>query len=270
MCVIHCFNITDPRIRSINQKVHCDHGYPSWMFIILFSALAVWFSSETTAWYSWIKTECQIQRDGHAETVLINLFRGAWTWPGILVINGLYVLVEMTTVSLYWCKVRSLRKYQISNQKDRAVHDRIQSILHRVLILTFFYVAIGALMHLLALIGSIAVEQGWISSTPFGDWTLGAIMLLSITYSMFLMQDHNTSEYIAFLQFIKRSKCIWCFCCFQFMVNEQYRMLVDNVDKRKMKKIISAPTLQDYVSPTYENNTTGMEFSIESKTEVIV
>ena len=55
------------------------------------------------------------------------------------------------------------------------------------------------------------------------------------------------------------------------MVNEQYRMLVVNVDERKSKKMISAQKLiRDYASPTYKNNTTGIELSVATQREQCV
>ena len=191
-----------------------------------------------------------------------------WIYWGWMVSNSLYCIFQITTISLYWYKVHSLRRDH-SNQieKDRRIRDRIQSILHRVLILTYFYVAVNGVMIISQYVATHAAAMGWIGFNPFWIWPY-SINSLSISYSMFLMQDHNTSEYLVFLQFIKRYQCILCFCCFGSMVREQYRMLVENVEEGTVGKMVSAPTLRNNLSPTYRNNTTGMELSIATKTVI--
>ena len=249
------------------KQIHSEVGYPNCIFITLLSVLIIWLVGGVATCYSWFKTQCRIQSDGSVVSAGIALFPGGRPWFLEYALNCIYGAVEITTVSLYWYKVHSLRKYQ--NTQDRAVYDRIQCILHRVLILTFFYLVIATLLTIMSGLTATAVNIGLISDSPFGLWT-GSIMILSISYSMFLMQDHNTSEYIVFLQFIKQYKCIWCFCCFGSMVNEQYRMLVDNVDERNVRKMISAPTMKDNTSTLYKNNTTGMELSVATRTEIEV
>ena len=264
---MECYQLSRLYYCFSRNQVHSTRGYPNWMFITLIFVLSIWFVFANTLCFSWLTLECRIEGDGTAVSVGIYSFvsvTGNWHYA-IITVQFLYALLESTTVSLYWYKVRSLRNYHDS--EDRAVHDRIQCILHRVLILTYFYLIIAGILITFFESLTIADKLGLIQD-QFKPFDVGSVCVLSVSYSMFLMQEHNTSEYVAFLHFIKRYKCIWCFCCFGSMVNEQYRMLVDNVDERKMKKMVSAPTFRDYASPTYNNNTTGMELSVATRTEV--
>ena len=52
------------------------------------------------------------------------------------------------------------------------------------------------------------------------------------------------------------------------MVRDQHRMYVDNLEDKRVKTMDSAPTFGDYASPTYKNNTTGMELSVATRTEI--
>ena len=240
------------------NQVHSDSGYPDWVFAVLFTVSTIWLLTVIAISYTWFPTECIIEPNGMV------MIKGIYAPPHrkwISWINLMYGVVELITLFLYWYKVRSLRTYE--NQQDGSVHDRIQSVLHRVLILTFFYLFIGALLTTLKFVGRVASVEGIIKERPFGNWVF-SVMHLSISYSMFLMQDHNTSEYVAFLRFVRRYKCIWCFCCFGYMVNEQYRILVDNVDERtfeKKKSIQTANTRNISADVVYRINATGIEFS---------
>ena len=245
------------------KQIHSKVGYRNWVFVVLFCLMVIWYISMTIVEFAELTTECQIARGGIATVEDTELFLyDPRIW--ILIPTILFV-IEFTTAALYWYKIHSLQRYR--NDKDRAVYDRIQSILHRVLILTFLYlIALLMAAVVMALSEATAVLS---KNNPIIRWTYSLNDLI-FSYSMFLMQDHNTSEYIAFLRFIKRYKCIWCFCCFASMVREQNRMLVDNVEQRTFEQEKSTQsgtnTHNISVDLDYGNNTTGMEFSIATQT----
>ena len=253
---MECYQLSRLYYSFSKKQVHSEIGYPNWVFMLLTTVLIIWILAALTMRYLSVMTkECQIESDGTfvGKGIKLYLHQG-WIVNAL----SLYIIIEVTTVLLYWCKIRSLRKFE--SDQDRVVHERIQSILHRVLILTFFYLFVTVLVWMLVAMGGY-IHQDY----PFDCWTL-SVAALSISYSMFLMQDHNTSEYVAFLRFIKRYKCIWCFCCFGSMVDEQYRMLVDNADERKLSQKDSVPTWNMSADIEYGNNVTGMELSIATKT----
>ena len=256
---MECYQLSRLYYCFSKNKVHSNKGYPNWVFVVLFSLTVMWLFSLICDSYFRITTECRIHSDG---TVIIKRIVLIENWIISLIPSVLILLIELTTASLYWYKVRSLRRSEfIKEQKDRAVYDRIQSILHRVLILTFFYYIIAFIVYVL---DTPVVRVAFVYRVL--DYSF---VNLFISYSMFLMQDHNTSEYVAFLRFVRRYKCIWCFCCFGYMVNEQFRMLVENVDTRKFEKeesIQTANTRNISADVEYGRKGTGMELSMATRT----
>lgn len=129
-----------------------------------------------------------------------------------LIGDVLFFAVDFTTVMLYWCKIRSFRQHQHSKQHG-TVYQRVQSILHRVLILTFFY--------------QISICWLWavsISIVLYFDLerdVYPVFIALFLSVAMYLMQEHNTAEYETFLRFLNRSKMYFCCCCCYGMVKEQ-------------------------------------------------
>ena len=257
---MECYQLSRLYYCFSRKQVGSSNGYPNWVFVMLVSLTVFWSGLTLITFNSLIRTECQIASDGtaviqYAEPFGYDTESVMFTILSTSMVILLFV-IESTTATLYWYKICSLRKYQ--NKKDRAVYDRIQSILHRVLILTFFYFITSGMLTTLS----------YMRFEYDGYWLYSIIAVL-VSYSMFLMQDHNTSEYILFLRFIKRYKCIWCFCCFGSMVNEQYRMLADNVEQRTSEQEQSAQTENTRNASAdveYGINANGMELSVATKT----
>ena len=261
---MECYQLSRLHYCFSRDQIHSDKGYPQWVFTVLFSVLVMWFVSAVIWNCVLFTTECWIEGDGTAFIGGVILFPlKYWIW---IIPHVLYVAFEFITVSLYWLKVDALRPNVCGNinDTDSPIHNRIYSILHRILILTYFYVGVNVIMFMLGCASHVPIEMELINFSLSWIWP-SSINSLSISYSMFLMQDHNTSEYITFLRFIKRNKCVFCFCCFGPMVNEQYRMLVENVDGRELQNMVSNTVIQ---SPKYMNTNTGMELSVATRTEV--
>ena len=262
---MECYQLSRLYYCFSRKQVGSNSGYPNWVFIMLISLTVFWNGLTLITFYSLIKTECQIASDGTAVIQIAEPlgytveydFR-SWTFYMVLSMSVviIYIVIESTTAALYWYKIYSLQRDR--NEKDGAVYARIQSILHRVLILTFFYLIITGLLNTLSYV-RFEIDGYWLYS----------MISMVMSYSMFLMQDHNTSEYIAFLRFIRRYKCIWCFCCFGSMVNEQYRMFEENVEQRVSEQGKSAQTENTRnasADVVYGINANGMELSVATKT----
>ena len=263
---MECYQLSRLYYCFSRNQVHSDKGYPNWIFIFMFTVLVIWMLLDTAIANNFFTKRCWIRSDGVFVEEMITWFPGPdmelfWS------IHILYFGVDITTALLYWYKIRSLRRYQMDGV--RAVYDRIQCILHRVLILTAFYLFISSIFVVLQSLSvgyALPLMEEWAVSFT-------SVMYGSVSYSMFLMQDHNTSGYIAFLRIIKRYKCIWCFCCFGPMVNEQYRMLVVNEDEQTLQEKDSIQTWNTHnVSDDidYNGKKTGMELSVATKTVINV
>merc|ERR1712083_580262 len=97
-------------------------------------------------------------------------------------------------------KVRSFGTKKDENARNVGndeIHKRIKSILRRVLILAlFFQISAGCTVFfygILRLKGIVKVAGNLIVSSVFSS-------IMSI--SVFLMQDHNTGEYVGFLRIL--------------------------------------------------------------------
>ena len=258
---MECYQLSRLYYCFSKNQVHSNKGYPNWVFAALFTVLIFWLFSELTTDYSRVNKNCRFKNDGNVEIEKFVLIKWDWYWHSI--VETLYIVLEVTTVSLYWYKVQSFQRNQ--TVIDRAVYNRVQSILHRVLILTFFYLLIW-----------ILVSALWVVT---GFW-MYSLVRLSISYSMFLMQDHNTSEYVTFLRFVKRYRCCLCLCCLNSMVREQHRMLVENAKGNKDKKEDKENSVQTantrnisadivYGNPKTAEFKTGMELSVATRTEIV-
>ena len=234
------------------QKAHSDQGYPKWVFILMFCGVFVWFISWNTLLLTWPK-QCGIARDGSASMTFkqhLNAEDSA-LWDMILV--AFSVAIDLMTVLLYWCKIRSFKRYQ--TDKNRDVYRRILFILHRMLILTYFY--------LIAVAWSVLFYRLLSMRQPL--WFIP----LFYSMAMYLMMDHNTAAYMTFLRLIKKFKMYFCCCCCFRMVRDQHQLIVDNVDERKAPE----PTTNTWDTQNISNGDeyaikgTGMELSIATKTE---
>ena len=209
--------------------------------------------------------ECGINRNGEAYFVE---FEGTFMgipWLLLFLISFLlYTLLDITTIFLYWCKIRSLRKYR-ENKLDE-IYSRIQHILYRVLILTFFYQIGGLLVYI---INAVLTEMSF--SEEFNVIGAAVISVL-VRYSMFLMQEHNTDEYIAFLRILNRYKLYLCCCCCCRMVRNQYAMMNkeeegSTVRKERIMSVTPDVSVTE-TQQTYGTGKTGMELSVPTRTVV--
>ena len=226
--------------------------------------LIVWCIAGIAMDEGWMIIDCHIQSDGSALVKRLNLsyVEPLWVWT---IYRVIYAMWELATLFLYWYKVRNLPLCR--KGKDHAIYDRVQSILHRVLILTYFYLFVSGIIALILVVGDILYTRGVtdiIENKTTDEW-YSSIIAMCISYSMFLMQEHNTSEYIAFLRFMKRYKCICCFCCFGSMVRKQYRILTEKVDETKVidkMKTGTWNTINLSANVDYGGRVTGMELSV--------
>ena len=89
---------------------------------------------------------------------------------------------------------------------------------------------------------------------------------------MYLMQDHNTKEYVHFLYVLKRLKLYLFCCCFgRRIVKVQYQAMVDMLETEstggvKKQKSIESTMFETIGDAQPGINTTGMELSLETET----
>ena len=143
------------------------------------------------------------------------------------------------------------------------IYIRIQSILYRVLTLTFLYFITGFWTECsVSLMTHIGID--------FDFGTSLCLFSVALRLSMYLMQDHNTDEYNAFITFLDRTRLYLCYCCCYGMVRNQHRALVRN-QKNHQGEIITISgrksTTQNVSNGKSDGDiVTGMEMSLETVT----
>ena len=139
------------------------------------------------------------------------------------------------------------------NIRNSVFYDNIESVLVRVLILTFFY---------------------FICVILFNGATYAFSALVPVVYSlsMYLMQDHNSKEYRMFLRLLQKLKVHWCcFCCWN-VLKRQYHYHDDTESKLADVQQKEKPKNQDLsmksksIDTEFAATGTGMELSVERKT----
>ena len=161
---------------------------------------------------------------------------------GVLQLVGdiIFFAVDITTVMLYWFKIRSFG-HQHAEQQG-AAYQRVQFILHRILILTFFYL--------------ISIAWLWaVSMFPILYFDLErdvypVFIALFLSSAMYLMQEHNTGEYEKFLQFLNRSKMYFCCCCCYGMVKKQCVALTADTNTENVKDVVEIDSVTGFDSGT--------------------
>ena len=118
---------------------------------------------------------------------------------------------DITTLLLYAWKVFAMHRRK-SNEKDlpKEAKEKIMSILNRIVILTLLY-QIG---NLIIFVNSLIHDNMEWEEMYALKWIPYEFGLVLISYSMFLMQSHNTKEYIKFLSVVYKYKLYWFGCCF--------------------------------------------------------
>ena len=115
----------------------------------------------------------------------------------------------------------TFKKYKNENKK---VYNRIMLILNRILILTLLYQIIflcEAIFEYFAQVQSLTAQH--INTVVNQLWfSVGAIVSILWSLSMYLMQEHNTKSYKQFLYSLDYLKLdyILCYCCKSWIKEE--------------------------------------------------
>lgn len=210
------------------HRVYSAKGYPKWLFtmmnlfgIILFIVLIIL----SIISYVYDIKHCGLDINDNLNWFYVS--RGA-NWPlkdmkvPLVILYGLYSFWDLMTLILYASKVymMTFRKYKNENVK---VYNRIMLILNRILILTILYQIFflsQATFEYFARVSALAAENESVMTQLY--FCIGAIVSISWSLSMYLMQEHNTKSYKQFLYLLDALKFdyIFCFCCKSWIKEE--------------------------------------------------
>ena len=231
-----------------NSQIHSNRGYPKWLFIIMCIIgiivlptypISILYSASGTV----IKSHCGISGDDwyhyyqDANPKVSSRTGGLWAIASLI-----YFIWDITTILLYVWKIRLFKQYHKESQP--IVYKRILSILYKIFILTLFYEVATVISVVTNIQGDRMIINAIMGSFRF-------IPPFSYCYAMFLMMDHNHSEYIMFLRVIAKLRlhiCCCC-CCGYIMVKEQLNE-VDAMDMDDKKAL----ELQLEMQETQKNN----------------
>ena len=196
---------------------------------------------------------------------------------GIIIL--LMAAIDLLILALYWWKARSLTPRIGQQDGQNKVYIRIRLILNRIIILSFFYTIAFLYFYLISIIWAVTtiLLEGNEVISDFIPNILWPFVAVCISYSIYLMQEHNTKEYIRFLSILNKYKLYLCCCCCYRMVRDQYQFVLDNEEKPhkahspKTETTITTMDTRDiskYGAGVEErHHVTGVELSIATKTE---
>ena len=242
------------------NAVHSNNGYQNYVFVIIVIWLCcVIILGIITSDLSYPTVDCHIDSKGNAHITYSPILSDGMWYISYYTVNVLILALDITTVLLYWYKICSFKRYR--DHKHQDIQHRIQSILHRVLTLTLLYQL--TIFWAVVTINAIVVMPSGFD----GELLVCAMAMASMAFSvsMYLMQDHNTKEYVQFLCILKRFKLHLCCCCCSGMVENQYQAMVVHVNERRIESSnTDTDTVHKSVKPC--STRTGMEMSIDTVT----
>eukprot|EP01084_Bolivina_argentea_P187653 323173_1 len=257
------------------NQVYSNKGYPTYLFVIMFLiGIIILLSGMINTLFSiGIPLQCGINKHAQFYTNNKQLFpdlnsthqsmrpRNMW-FAGQ---TGVYFCWDMLTLLLYVIKLKTFKKFKTENI---TIYKRIVRIMYRVLILTLFYEMVGFIVIILGMLASIYIPPN------YKDWMhvinqLSQLVISTLyTYSIYLMLEHNTSEYIKFLKFLNYVKLKYFCCCYHYVVVDQLEQLTVDNSKVESTNDESNATSTKYetegISECVKIEQIGCELSVES------
>ena len=202
--LMQLFQLTRLYYTFARHSVHSKMGYPNWVFHFMFTGSIV----SALLWIipPWVLFPSMGDVESHA---LSSNCMSDMEISGAI----LFFIFDVINVFLYLKIIRLLTKLA---KDESSVYRNIQSILNRILILTFFYMIVT--------VSVFSLSFSFIN-----------LQNMSVNLAMFLMLDHHSDQYIYFLRVLYRTRLYWCCCCCAPMVRKEYMTL--NTDETKLVKL---------------------------------
>ena len=222
-----------------NQQLHGNRGYPLRVFVALIAfGVISWISrvmlpilvDTPTAQcgyrddlsFFWRMSERAILFDGDRwEDEWMNELFYLWGFVNTILAQ----MWDFSILLLYLWQIWKISK--VYKSKQNGIWKNVLSILHRVVIITVFYqicvLFMIILYTILGILGDVMMS-GIVKEIQTAGLT--TCFILSCSFAIFMMLDHNTLAYVHFLYFLRRSQLKYlCFCCCHEMVDQQIEHL---------------------------------------------
>eukprot|EP01084_Bolivina_argentea_P278409 475608_1 len=195
-------------------QVYSNKGYPNWLFTIMYTVGTLWlincwiFPYVFAPWKLMCGINSKFQYFPKKSLLTENSLASIWTNISSLC----YFIWDCITLLLYIVKVYTFRNKYKSEQIQ--VYKRIMCILSRIVILTLGYEIPLIWCTIAEIIRKMTINE---DTLVFMRIVRASSYLLSsviASYSIFLMQQHNSEEYKQFLKVVHFVKCdVVCCCC---------------------------------------------------------
>ena len=214
---------------SVNNIHSNNKGYPKWLFIVMIVIgrliiinwpLTLIFSDKQTI----LKAQCGLNHNHeyYANSADPMFENGEPIWIWSLMTGLVYLLWHLFTLALYAYKIREFHFEPI-------IYKAQLTLLYRIFILTLFYEIVSfiaiIIIAVLATSSSNKAVRNAMMSLFFN------FSIISVSFSMHLMMDHNRKLYIKFLRLIYYLKLHHLCCKYKFIVTDQLNEADVDVEK---------------------------------------
>eukprot|EP01084_Bolivina_argentea_P315995 547640_1 len=239
-----------------SQNTTHSKGYPNWLINIMYAIGGLIILN--TIICPWFLIHIPRSCGCNMEYTCISIYNTTQfhplyaIWVGI--IGYIVIFWDICTLSLYIAMVMSFKKYK----PQEKVYDRIMSILHRILLLTILYEIIGSM--------AIATHIIYIRSlNSDGTYlilagTINGFLCISLSFCMFLMQEHNTEHYQKFLHILyKFGLSNTLCCCFKSKIKAEVEEYLKQMQtSNDNNNVCIEPTIFETADPTIKNEHSTM------------
>ena len=274
------------------SQLHHRKGYPLWVFvamttigiIVIVSAVILFtlvhtlpshcgYTADDRFYWEYMERSVVLDGDSRSEEQFILIFH-LWHFT----VSTVGQIWDISILFLYFFKIYSFRK--LYGRKDDGVFSKLLFILYRIVIVTVFYQLTSLI---LAILYNVLDYVPWPSLM---EWPMHfvrnqlfpAMFSILISFCMFLMMEHNTDSYVAFLQCIRVSRLdTLCFCCCRRIVHQQLSeyegpalteiQMVNTVSSGDLKK---NPSMNTETKSAIYKTGRGYAASLDTVTEVDV
>eukprot|EP01084_Bolivina_argentea_P150975 263579_1 len=216
-----------------NSQIHSKKGYPQCVFIVMYTVpIPIMIYLLAFMWFDFVKLKCKWD-------VNFNYTETYWRYlkndPFRIALPGVIIYVwDIITLILYVTKTISFRfnkKEMI--EKQMHVWKRIKFILNRVILLTLCYWIYNIFLVIFAMQSSI-LSGGDAPNYLSFVWFLiiSSFHSICINCCVFLMEEHNSSEYARFLRILNKYKFYYiCFPCCCLYCNSLITQSLNAIDE---------------------------------------
>eukprot|EP01084_Bolivina_argentea_P148922 260259_1 len=210
-------------------QCYSDKGYSNTLFIIMYIIpTLVVINTFVCPWFFINITYCGInekfQYFGRSYELIENT--SIFDWASFTLC--IYFLWDFSILLLYTMKIISFKKYKIEQIN---VWKRIMASLTKILIATIMYEIMQIIAIIVSVIVGFTLYENYFVGLLFVGTGFGSVV---VSYSMFIMQEHNTKQY---KQLLKLSS-VCCNCCCESIIVNALEFEPEGGEKNRNKNII--------------------------------